>query len=247
MNLSPRQAPYAPRRSRLRAGFTLIEILVVIVVIAILATLVAPNIFQHVGAAKSATAKSQIEMLGAALDAYRLDNGRISEHRARARRALGKADDRSAGQLARAVPAEAGSARPVGTRLRVPVLRTGEPAGLRPPDLRRRRKARRRRRGRGHHELEVDSGPSHPCRPSRIRPSMDPGKRMRGHAQAVSSGALTRTLEAARPARARRRRVGGRRGRPPPRIPSRSSARSARSDARAWPRCCPSACRSRRR
>jgi general secretion pathway protein G len=58
-----------------RSAFTLIEILVVIVVIAILATLVAPNIFQHVGAAKSATAKSQIEMLGAALDAYRLDNG----------------------------------------------------------------------------------------------------------------------------------------------------------------------------
>lgn len=67
----------AHRRSRRRpSGFTLIEILVVIVVIAILATLVAPNIFQHVGAAKDATAKSQIEMLGAALDAYRLDNGR---------------------------------------------------------------------------------------------------------------------------------------------------------------------------
>jgi general secretion pathway protein G len=58
-----------------RAGFTLIEILVVIVVIAILATMVAPNIFQHVGAAKSATATSQIEMMGTALDAYRLDNG----------------------------------------------------------------------------------------------------------------------------------------------------------------------------
>ncbi|MGH7669477.1 MAG: type II secretion system major pseudopilin GspG, partial [Gemmatimonadaceae bacterium] len=57
------------------SGFTLIELMVVIVVIAILATLVAPNIFQHVGAAKSATAKSQIEMLGTALDAYRLDNG----------------------------------------------------------------------------------------------------------------------------------------------------------------------------
>src|SRR6266542_5555898 len=64
------------RASARRGGFTLIEILVVIVVIAILATLVAPNVFQHVGAAKSATAKSQIEMLGAALDAYRLDNGR---------------------------------------------------------------------------------------------------------------------------------------------------------------------------
>jgi general secretion pathway protein G len=64
-----------PRRRGLRSAFTLIEILVVIVVIAILATLVAPNIFQHVGAAKSATAKSQVEILSAALDAYRLDTG----------------------------------------------------------------------------------------------------------------------------------------------------------------------------
>lgn len=58
------------------AGFTLIEMLVVIVVIAVLATLVAPNVFRHVESAKDATARSQIEMLGAALDAYRLDNGR---------------------------------------------------------------------------------------------------------------------------------------------------------------------------
>ncbi|MDA1081533.1 MAG: type II secretion system major pseudopilin GspG [Gemmatimonadetes bacterium] len=56
-------------------GFTLIEILVVIVVIAILATLVAPNVFQNVGTAKTTTAKTQIEMLASALDAYRLDNG----------------------------------------------------------------------------------------------------------------------------------------------------------------------------
>ena len=59
-----------------RAGFTLIELLVVIVVIGVLATLVAPNVLRHVGAAKETTARSQIEMLGAALDAYRLDNGR---------------------------------------------------------------------------------------------------------------------------------------------------------------------------
>ena len=64
------------RSSRIRHGFTLIEILVVIVVLAVLASLVAPNVFRHVGTAKEGTAKSQIEMLGAALDAYRLDNGR---------------------------------------------------------------------------------------------------------------------------------------------------------------------------
>jgi general secretion pathway protein G len=57
-------------------GFTLIEILVVIVVLAVLAGLVAPNVVKHVGEAKNVTARSQIEMLGAALDAYRLDNGR---------------------------------------------------------------------------------------------------------------------------------------------------------------------------
>jgi general secretion pathway protein G len=62
--------------SRVRGGFTLIEILVVIAVISLLAALVAPNVFQHVGTAKDAAARSQIEMLGAALDSYRLDNGR---------------------------------------------------------------------------------------------------------------------------------------------------------------------------
>jgi general secretion pathway protein G len=57
-----------------RAGFTLIELLVVIVVIGMLAALVAPDVFQHVGRSKGAAARSQIELLGAALDAYRLDN-----------------------------------------------------------------------------------------------------------------------------------------------------------------------------
>lgn len=60
--------------TRTRGGFTLIEILVVIVVIGILATMVAPNVFRHVGASKEVAARSQIEMLGAALDAYRMDN-----------------------------------------------------------------------------------------------------------------------------------------------------------------------------
>jgi len=63
-------------RRAARSGFTLIEILVVIAVISLLAALVAPNVFRHVGTAKDAAARSQIEMLGAALDAYRLDNGR---------------------------------------------------------------------------------------------------------------------------------------------------------------------------
>lgn len=67
--------PMTPSRPTRRA-FTLIEIIVVIVVLAVLATLVAPNVFRHVGAARETTARTQMEMLGAALDAYRLDNGR---------------------------------------------------------------------------------------------------------------------------------------------------------------------------
>jgi general secretion pathway protein G len=66
----------AAARDRRRSAFTLIELLVVIMVLGVLATLVAPNIFSHVGTAKATTARAQIEMLGAALDAYRLDTGR---------------------------------------------------------------------------------------------------------------------------------------------------------------------------
>ena len=55
-------------------GFTLIEMLVVIVVIAILAGLVGPMVFQNVGDAKVSAAKAQLELFGLALDQYRLDN-----------------------------------------------------------------------------------------------------------------------------------------------------------------------------
>ena len=72
----PRTSGTRGWRAGRRGGFTLIELLVVIIVLGTLATLVAPNIFRHVGAAKETTARAQIEMLGAALDAYRLDAGR---------------------------------------------------------------------------------------------------------------------------------------------------------------------------
>jgi len=62
-------------RSRPRqAGFTLIELLVTIAIIATLAAIVAPALFGNVGEARRSTARSQIEILAIALDAYRLDN-----------------------------------------------------------------------------------------------------------------------------------------------------------------------------
>ena len=57
-----------------RAGFTLIELLVTIAIIATLAAIVAPSLFGNIGEARRNTARSQIQILALALDAYRLDN-----------------------------------------------------------------------------------------------------------------------------------------------------------------------------
>jgi general secretion pathway protein G len=57
------------------SGFTLIELLVVIIVLGLLVGLVGPRLFGRVGQSKQAAARAQIELLGAALDQYRLDVG----------------------------------------------------------------------------------------------------------------------------------------------------------------------------
>lgn len=57
-----------------RRGFTLIELLVTIAIIATLAAIVAPALFGNIGEARRNSARSQIQILALALDAYRLDN-----------------------------------------------------------------------------------------------------------------------------------------------------------------------------
>jgi len=59
-----------------QTGFSLIELLVVMVIIGLLASLVGPRLFKHVDTAKQKDAYAQMAMLEEALDLYRLDNHR---------------------------------------------------------------------------------------------------------------------------------------------------------------------------
>ena len=58
---------------KLNQGFTLLELLVVIVIIGLLAGYVAPRYFAQVGKSETQVARAQIESLEKALDQYRLD------------------------------------------------------------------------------------------------------------------------------------------------------------------------------
>ncbi|MDT4331247.1 type II secretion system major pseudopilin GspG [Methylomonas sp. MED-D] len=61
---------------RRQRGFTLLELLVVLGIIAMLAGIVGPQVMKHMGASKTKAARVQIEDLAAALDMYKLDEGR---------------------------------------------------------------------------------------------------------------------------------------------------------------------------
>jgi general secretion pathway protein G len=63
------------RRRRRAGGFTLLELLVVMVIIGLLAGLVGPRYFDQIGKSNVKIAKAQIDSLGKALDQYRLDVG----------------------------------------------------------------------------------------------------------------------------------------------------------------------------
>jgi general secretion pathway protein G len=62
--------------SRSLRGFTLLELLVVMVILGLLAGYVGPKLFAQIGKSEAKVARAQIDALGKALDQYRLDLGR---------------------------------------------------------------------------------------------------------------------------------------------------------------------------
>ena len=59
-----------------REGFTLIELMVVMIILGLLAALVVPKMFGKLATARTNAAYAQIKLFGTALDSYRLDVGR---------------------------------------------------------------------------------------------------------------------------------------------------------------------------
>jgi general secretion pathway protein G len=73
MNAQARNIPFLSGRA---AGFTLLELLVVLVIIGLLAGYVGPKYFSQLGKSEAKVARAQMDAIEKALDHYRLDVGR---------------------------------------------------------------------------------------------------------------------------------------------------------------------------
>jgi general secretion pathway protein G len=65
---------HRPLRNR---GFTLLELMVVLLILALLATIAAPQVMKHLSKAKAQTAKIQVDALTASVNFFQLDTGRV--------------------------------------------------------------------------------------------------------------------------------------------------------------------------
>ncbi|WP_427791021.1 type II secretion system major pseudopilin GspG [Brevundimonas diminuta] len=72
-----RQSERRSDRRRARAGYSMLEILVVLAIIALIAAVVGPRLFTQLDKSKTQTARLQIRSLEAALETMRIDIGRL--------------------------------------------------------------------------------------------------------------------------------------------------------------------------
>ncbi len=70
-----RHKPRKQRLSNKQRGFTLIELMIVLVILGLIAGIVGPQAMKYLGKGKTQSTKVQIENLSAALDMYRLEVG----------------------------------------------------------------------------------------------------------------------------------------------------------------------------
>ncbi len=70
-----RGAP-APIRNQAESGFTLVELLVVLVILVLLASIIGPRVIGYLGSSRSKTANVQIEGLVTSLELFHIDVGR---------------------------------------------------------------------------------------------------------------------------------------------------------------------------
>jgi general secretion pathway protein G len=76
-SFTPRRVGRRPSRARAFTGFTLLELLVVILIIGLLTGIVAPRFMSQISRSEVTTARAQMDAFRKALDAFRIDNGRF--------------------------------------------------------------------------------------------------------------------------------------------------------------------------
>ena len=77
-HITSREQPSAlsRRRAKGEAGFTLVELLVVLVILVLIASIIGPRVIGYLGSSRSKAASVQIESLVTAVELFRIDVGR---------------------------------------------------------------------------------------------------------------------------------------------------------------------------